>query len=143
MNIKIMQNIWRKSMISAGFKKQLIINYYNTQLLPLSDEIRDGFVDTIKRIKNNFLFRIDYSFDKDKSEYLWVNYKYKDNNIDYDIYLVLIYLITTIHLIHEYSEYEKFKIQERILDNIKNISNEKQDIEDRLDYVKYMEDVYD
>ena len=130
-------------MISNAFKKQLIANAYNTQLLPLSDEIRDGFVDTIKRIKNNFLFRKDYSFDKDKSEYLWVNYKYKDNNIDYDIYLVLIYLITTIHLIHEYSEYEKYKIQKRILDNIKNILNEKQDIEKNLKYLEYLVDIYD
>ena len=50
-------------MISEGYKKQLIVNAYNTQLLSDRDKIiadnLNNILNTNKRIKNILLFRIE------------------------------------------------------------------------------------
>ena len=91
-----MQNIWRIFMISKSFKKQLIVNTYKTQLLPVMDIVGKKILfDTITRIKNVLLFRIN--------DDLWVEYKYKNNNIDFDIHWFLRYLTDPIYSIYQYS----------------------------------------
>jgi hypothetical protein len=119
-------------MISEGFKKQLIHNTYNVQLLPVMvDKVNRSTISTNKRIKNLLLFKRD-------NISLWVIYKYKINNIDYDIRWFLNSLIDPI-----YSIYKKFKIQKNISFYIKNMLEGKHKIEDNPDYVKYLEDIYD
>ena len=123
-------------MISKSFKKQLIVNTYKTQLLPVMDIVGKKILfDTITRIKNVLLFRIN--------DDLWVEYKYKNNNIDYDIHWFLRHLIGPIYSIHQYSEDKLSDIQKKILYNIKNILDKKQKIDESPDYAKYLEDVYD
>jgi hypothetical protein len=118
-------------MISTSFKKQLIVNAYKTQLLPLSNTIDRISISTIKRIQNLLLFK--------KDESLWVRYKYKNNNIDDDdIRWFLFYLATTI-----YSIYHKSDIQKNISSDIERTLYKKQNIEDNPDYAKYLEDVHD
>ncbi len=120
-------------MISTSFKKQLIVNAYKTQLLPLSNTIDRISISTIKRIQNLLLFK--------KDESLWVRYKYKNNNIDDDdIRWFLFYLATTI-----YSIYHKSDIQKNIYisSDIERTLYKKQNIEDNPDYAKYLEDVHD
>ena len=115
-------------MISKGYKKQLIINAYKTQLLPDNDEINKT---SFNINKNWLLFKIN-----DKS--LRVEYKYKDINISW----VLIDLITPIFSIYYYSE-ENFNIQKNISDNMEYIAEQIQDIEKHKNYVEYLENIYD
>ena len=123
-------------MISKSFKKQLIVNAYNTQLLPLSDKIQKNYTDTIKRMKNELLFRIEGGG--------LIRYKYKDNNnIDTDIRWLLNNLTNPFFSIYYNSINKNFNIQERIFYNIKNTIERKQNIDNNLDYAEYLEDVYD
>jgi len=117
-------------MISNTFKKQLIINAYNTQFD--TDKVDKDFFSAIKRTINFLLFRID-----DKSLYLEYKLKSKDD-INYDIHWFLFYLATTI-----YSIYYKSDIQKNISSDIKSTLYKKQNIEDSYDYVEYLEDIYD
>ena len=122
-------------MISAGFKKHMIVNVYNTQLLPVSVLVNKSSIETNKRIKNQLLFRKD-----DKS--LWLGYKYKINTIDYDIFWFLYFLTNPIFSIYYFSEKNK---EYNILSesDIKSILEQKQYIDNRLKYAKYLEDVHD
>jgi hypothetical protein len=115
-------------MISVGYKKQLIINYYKTQLLSDSDEIHTNFIGSNKRIQNLLLFKRD-----NKSS--WIIYKFKFNNIEYNIRWFLDYLIDPI--------YYKTNIQKNISSNIESTLEYKQNIEDNPDYTEYLEDIYD
>ena len=130
-----MRNTWWISMISAGFKKQMIANVYNTQLLPVMDMVNNNHISNIIRIKNQLLFRKD-----DKS--LWLGYKYKINTIDYDIFWFLYFLTNPIFSIYYFSEKNK---EYNILSesDIKSILEQKQYIDNRLKYAKYLEDVHD
>jgi hypothetical protein len=125
-------------MISKGFKKQLIVNAYNTQLLPeMEDKVIKGYINNIERTKNFLLFRID-------NKSLWLDYKLKKkDDININIFQFSYYLISPFYSNYYYNENEKFKIQENILSNINHISNKKQDIDESPDYVKYLEEVYD
>ena len=136
-------------MISTSFKKQLIANAYNTQLLPVTDidkvgdKVGENSIRTIERIKNWLLFKLDYSI---KSS--WVDYKYKYNNIifdniDIDIHWFLRYLIDSFYSIYQYSEDKEYHIQKKILNDINHILYEKQKIDERPDYTEYLEEVYD
>jgi hypothetical protein len=121
-------------MISEGFKKQLITNAYNTQLLPVMEDKVDSFyIEANKRIKNWLLFK--------KNEFLWVNYKDNYNTIEIDIHRFLTFLIQPIFSIYYYKIYTDF--HKRISANIKNILENKRDIDNRLDYAKYLVDIYD
>ena len=122
-------------MISNTFKKQLIINAYNTQLLPENDEIYKTSFNTIKRMKNRLLFKIE--------EFLWLDYKYKNDNIDYDISWFSYYLTYSIYSIYKYNENEDFNIQEETLFSIKKALQYKHNIKDSPDYAEYLEEVYD
>ena len=127
-------------MISNAFKKQLIINYYNTQLLPVMENKVDSYyIEVNKRIKIWLLFRID--------KFLRLYYKYKTNTIDYDIFELLKFLIDQIQLIYYYDIKKESDIQENISSNIssniKYTIKDIQNIDNRLDYVKYLEDIYD
>ena len=123
-------------MISTSFKKQLIINYYNTQLLPLSDKIQKNYTDTIKRRKKLLLFKID--------DGRLIEYKYKDININYNIRRLLNDLTDTIYSIYKYSENKTFNIQEDISIDIKDILVRIYNINNSwLDYTEYLEDIYD
>ena len=137
MIVLIMQNIWRLSMISEGFKKQLIVNSYNTQLLSEMDIDIENTISTIKRTKNLLLFKSNVGRPRP------LDYKYKDNIIDYDILWFLTYLTSAIYSIYNYSEDKKFTIKKDILHNIKNILENKRDIDNRLDYAEYLENIYD
>ena len=108
-------------MISKGYKKQLIVNAYNTQLLPEMDSVDMISIDTIKRTKNWLLFRIE-------DESIWLTYKCKNINIDYDIVWFLNYLVDPIVSISS---------------NIKEILDYKFEIDEYKDYTKYLEDVHD
>ncbi len=117
-------------MISKGYKKQLIVNAYNTQLLPImEDKVKIGSINTIERTKNFLLFRIDES--------LLVDYKFKYNTIDNDIRWFWKYVTRPI-----YDYYSGNKLF-HILDNINQISNKKHDIDKNKDYAEYLEDIYD
>ncbi len=129
-------------MISKGFKKQLIINAYNTQLLPIMvDKVKIGSINTIERTKNFLLFRINKS--------LWLDYKLKKkDNIDINIFQFSYYLISPFYSNYYYSENEISDIQERRLNNDKyniqkRILNKKHDIDESPDYAKYLVEVYD
>ena len=127
-------------MISNAFKKQLIINYYNTQLLPvMENKVHSYYIEANKRIKIWLLFRID--------KFLRLYYKYKTNTIDYDIFELLKFLIDQIQLIYYYDIKKESDIQENISSNIssniKYTIKDIQNIDNRLDYVKYLEDIYD
>jgi hypothetical protein len=124
-------------MISKSFKKQLIINAYNTQLLlvtlPIKNKVNKVNINhfyTIKRIKN-MLFKIE-----DKSSPIIYKYKYIDIYIDIDISWFLNYLTYPIISIHYYNV-------NKISEDINNILDKKHDIVDNLDYAKYLEDIYD
>ncbi len=129
-------------MISKGFKKQLIINAYNTQLLPIMvDKVKIGSINNIERTKNFLLFRINKS--------LWLDYKLKKkDNIDINIFQFSYYLISPFYSNYYYSENEISDIQERRLNNDKyniqkRILNKKHDIDESPDYAKYLVEVYD
>ena len=76
-------------------------------------------IESFNYTKNWVLFKLDY-----KS--IWLKYNY-NNIIEYDINWLLHYLIYPTVSTH----------------NIKNILNTKQNIDNRLDYTKYLEEVYD
>ena len=129
-------------MISKGYKKQLIVNAYNTQLLPImEDKVKIGSINTIERTKNFLLFRINKS--------LWLDYKLKKkDNIDINIFQFSYYLISPFYSNYYYSENEISDIQERRLNNDKyniqkRILNKKHDIDESPDYAKYLVEVYD
>ena len=129
-------------MISKGYKEQLIINAYNTQLLPIMvDKVKIGSINTIERTKNFLLFRINKS--------LWLDYKLKKkDNIDINIFQFSYYLISPFYSNYYYSENEISDIQERRLNNDKyniqkRILNKKHDIDESPDYAKYLVEVYD
>ena len=123
-------------MISNAFKKQLIINYYNTQLLPVMENKVDSYyIEANKRIKIWLLFRID--------KFLRLYYKYKTNTIDYDIFELLKFLIDQIQLIYYYDIKKESDIQEKLNHVVKWITDEIELYGGRLDYVKYLEDIYD
>ena len=123
-------------MISKSFKKQLIVNIYNTQLLSNNDKIRKISINSIERIKIWLLFKRDESF-------LWLDYRYKNNNIDYDIRWFLSSLIDPIYSIYNYTRNKNTDIQENISSNIKEILDYKFEIDEYKDYTKYLEDVHD
>ena len=129
-------------MISNAFKKQLIINYYNTQLLPVTNDnmVYTNSIEPIKGIKNFLLFK---SNNVNKLSELDYQYKYKDNIIDDDIQRFLLYLTTTFFSIYYDSINKNFNIQERIFYNIKSTLETKHNIDKYKDYVKYLEDIYD
>ena len=108
-------------MISNAFKKQLIVNNYKTQLLPITNEVSSLSIESFNYTKNWVLFKTD-----DKS--LWIKYNY-NNIIEYDINWLLHYLIYPTVSIYTY--------------NIKNILETKHHIDNRLDYAEYLEDIYD
>ncbi len=123
-------------MISVGFKKQMIDNAYKTQLLPvIEDKVNRISIETNKCIINLLLFRIN-----DKSSL--IKYKYKYENIVYNIHWFLNYLISPFY----YSIYYKYDIQKNISSNIKNTIEQKQNIDnspDYAEYAEYLEDIYD
>lgn len=124
-------------MISVGYKNQLIVNAYNIQLLPVTDEIHKNSISSNKHIKNQLLFRID-------DESSMIKYKYKFNNIEHDIFWFLYFLIMPIYSIYQDSRRnEKSYIQENILYYIKETIERKQIIDNNLDYAEYLEDIYD
>ena len=104
-------------MISNAFKKQLIVNNYKTQLLPVSDRVKKTSIDANERAKNLLLFRIN--------ELSSLRYKHKTIEFDINWYSLSYSLTTPIYLIYKYSE------------------NKKYNIEDSPDYTEYMEEVYD
>ena len=122
-------------MISNAFKEQLIINVYNTQLLLLSNTVGKSNFEAIKHIKNFLLFR--------KDDGRLVKYKYKDNNINYNICRLLSNLTDPIYSIYQYSEDKEYDIQDNILNDINNILYKKHYIDKSPDYAKYLEDIYD
>ena len=124
-------------MISKSFKKQLIINAYNTQFD--TDKVDKDFFSAIKRTINFLLFRID-----DKSLYLEYKLKSKDD-INYDILWFLTYLTSAIYSVYNYSDKitDIQNTQEDILSNIEYALDRKHRIEDNPDYVEYLEDIYD
>ena len=124
-------------MISNAFKKQMIDNTYKTQLLPvIKDKVIKNSIIHIKGIQNLLLFKIEES--------LWLRYKFKDNTINRDIDWFSDYLTYPIFSIYNYSENnKKYDIQEIILNDMKDISNKKQDIEESSYYAEYLEDVHD
>jgi hypothetical protein len=124
-------------MISVSFKKQLIVNAYNTQLITDNDKIYTTSFSSIKRIKNELLFR--------KDESLWLVYKFKkkDNIINHDINWVLNYLTYPIFSIYKYSGDKEYDIQQNILSHIQNVLDTKQNIDKYKDYAEYLEDIYD
>jgi len=132
-----MRNTWRIFMISKGYKKHLIINAYNMQLLlPFSDMDSRFSIDANKRIINLLLLKI--------YQPLWVEYKCKNININYDIGLFLTYLINPIYSIYQYGgRNEKSDVQKDMSSHIKEILRHKQKIEDSPDYMEYLEDIYD
>ena len=121
-------------MINEGFKKQLIVNAYKTQLLPVTKDntVNNNSIETIKGIKNLLLFKSNVGRPLD------YKYKYKYETIDDDIHWFLTYLISAIYLIYDYNYY-----QENILYNTKKILKYKHNIEKSLKYVEYLEDIYD
>jgi hypothetical protein len=123
-------------MISNAFKKQLIVNAYNTQLLPSTNKINKSSIAISKNIKFLLLFKRDESF-------LWLDYRYKNNNIDYDIRWFLSSLIDPIYSIYNYTRNKNTDIQENISSNIKEILDYKLEIDEYKDYAKYLEDIYD
>jgi hypothetical protein len=123
-------------MISNAFKKQMIDNTYKTQLLPvIKDKVIKNSIIHIKGIQNLLLFKIEES--------LWLRYKYKIYNIDYNINWFLISLTHPIYLIYKYNEDKNFNIHERISYQIDVILERKHDIDMGLDYAEYLEDVHD
>jgi hypothetical protein len=124
-------------MISEGFKKQLIIDQYKTQLLPVMENKVDRIsIITNKRMKNILLFK------RDDDRLLNYIYQYKYNTIEEDIRWFLHYLtnlIYTIYLIYKYNNDEKTSVQELILYTLEY----KQNIENSHDYAEYIEDIYD
>ena len=128
-------------MISTSFKKQLIVNIYNTQLLPITkDKVNRGSIEANKRIKNCLLFKID----DDKMLNYQYKYKYETIDIEFDIHWLLKFLINPIYLpTIFYLNHKKYNIQKNMLHNINTILEQKQEIENRLDYAKYLEDIYD
>ena len=127
-------------MISKGYKKQLIVNAYNTQLLTNMDNVICNFIEDIKRLENFLLFRI--------TDGIMLDYKLKNISIDYDIFQFLYYLITHIFSVYYYNGNENFESdvensQEGILFYIRNALERKHMIDENPDYVKYLEDVYD
>ena len=124
-------------MISEGYKKQLIVNAYNTQLLSDRDKIiadnLNNILNTNKRIKNILLFRIEGG--------RMLDYKYKP--INDNILWFLNYLTDIILSIYNYGGNEKSDIQKNISSNIKKTLEHIQDIEDSPDYAEYLEDIYD
>ena len=106
-------------MISNAFKKQLIVNNYKTQLLPITNEVSRLSIESFNYTKNWVLFKLDY-----KS--IWLKYNY-NNIIEYDINWLLYYLM--------YPTVSTY--------NINYILETKHHIDNRLDYAKYLEDIYD
>jgi hypothetical protein len=130
-------------MINEGFKKQLIVNAYKTQLLPvMEDKVKRNSIEANKRIKNVLLFKKD---DNRLLDYIYKNEDY----IDYDIFQFLNSLIYPIYFIYKYKyeykyEYKKSDIQKIIQDIMKhNILRKKHYIDEHKNYAKYMEEVYD
>ncbi len=123
-------------MISVGYKNQLIVNAYNIQLLPVTDEIHKNSISSNKHIKNQLLFRID-------DESSMIKYKYKFNNIEHDIFWFLNFLINPIYSIYKYSGDKEYDIQQNILSHIQNVLDTKQNIDKYKDYAEYLEDIYD
>ena len=118
-------------MISNAFKKQLIVNNYKTQLLPITNEVSRLSIESFNYTKNWVLFKLDY-----KS--IWLKYNY-NNIIEYDINWLLHNIIEyDINWLLHYLIYPTVSTH-----NIKNILNTKQNIDNRLDYTKYLEEVYD
>ena len=128
-------------MISKGFKKQLITNAYNTQFLLKTDSVVYSGVNSVDRISISSIKRIQnlLLFEIINDEFLFVNYKYKYENIDYYICWFLNYLTDPIYSIYNY----KSVIRQNISGNIKNILDVKHEIDNRLEYIEYMEDIYD
>jgi hypothetical protein len=125
-------------MISVGYKNQLIVNAYNIQLLPVTDEIHKNSISSNKHIKNQLLFRID-------DESSMIKYKYKFNNIEHDIFWFLNFLINPIYSIYKYSGDKEYDIQQNISYYINAILRlrKKQDTDNSPDYTEYLEDIYD
>ena len=122
-------------MISKGYKKQLIVNAYNTQLLTNMDNVICNFIEDIKRLENFLLFRI--------TDGIMLDYKLKNISIDYDIFQFLYYLIYQFYRIFRYSVNEDFNIQGDILFYIRKALEKKHMIDDSPNYAKYLEVVYD
>ena len=127
-------------MISTSFKKQLIANAYKTQLLPVIEDkiVDESSINVIEHTKNRLLFKIDYSI---KS--LWLDYKFKFDNINFYIVRFLFYLTNPIYSVYKYSENENFNIQEDILFSIKKTLQYKHHIDDSSNYAEYLEEIYD
>jgi hypothetical protein len=129
-------------MISAGFKKELIVNAYKTQFTRFDMDIivHKNSISPNIRIKNWLLFKIS-------TESFELNYKFKNINIDYNIRWFLTYLIDPFYAIYQYSVDKKINTQEKILSHIsseiKNALDIKQNIDEDKDYVKYMVDIHD
>jgi len=130
-------------MISKSFKKQLIVNAYNTQLLTnMENKVNRGSIEANKRIENVLLFKKD---DNRMLDYIYKNEDY----IDYDIFQFLNSLIYPIYFIYRYKyeykyEYKKSDIQKIIQDVMKhNILRKKHKIDEHKNYVEYLEDIYD
>lgn len=125
-------------MISKSFKKQLIVNIYNTQLLSNNDKIRKISINSIERIKIWLLFKRDES--------ITLEYKYKDYNIEHRIRWFLYYLTDLIYEFYKYNRNNKnsdILSLSYILFKIKYTLERKQDIDEDKDYVKYLENIYD
>ena len=120
-------------MISNTFKKQLIVNNYKTQLLPITDKI--DYEDNIERIINFLLFRTNYG--------KLLRYKNNVHYINNNIFLFSFYLIYQFYPIFRYSVNEDFNIQGDILFYIRKALEKKHMIDDSPNYAKYLEVVYD
>ena len=123
-----MPNIWRIFMISKGYKKQLIVNTYNTQLTTRKEFSR-YFFNAIQIAKKLLLFERKYY---DKFTELKYKYKFFDNASN-----IFWFSVDLINLTNGNSS-EKI-----VYAKIINILEKKQNIEDNPDYAKYLEDVYD
>ena len=124
-------------MISKSFKKQLIVNAYNTQFNTDEDEIKKIFLSNIKYKKNLLLFK--------KNVGILIKYKYNPIDIGNNILWLLSYLTYPFYSVYNYSDKitDIQNTQEDILSNIEYALDRKHRIEDNPDYVEYLEDIYD
>ena len=124
-------------MISTSFKKQLIVNSYNTQFNTDEDEIKKIFLSNIKYKKNLLLFK--------KNVGILIKYKYNPIDIGNNILWLLSYLTYPFYSVYNYSDKitDIQNTQEDILSNIEYALDRKHRIEDNPDYVEYLEDIYD
>ena len=124
-------------MISTSFKKQLIVNAYNTQFNTDEDEIKKIFLSNIKYKKNLLLFK--------KNVGILIKYKYNPIDIGNNILWLLSYLTYPFYSVYNYSDKitDIQNTQEDILSNIEYALDRKHRIEDNPDYVEYLEDIYD